>query len=39
MPNQDNLGFVAKVPFKNEEGEFEYVKQHLNINNNGTKSN
>ena len=22
-----------------EEGEFEYVKQHLNINNNGTKSN
>lgn len=29
MPNQDNLGFVAKVPFKNEEGEFEYRPLYL----------
>ena len=29
MPNQDNLGFVAKVPFRNEEGEFEYRPLYL----------
>ena len=29
MPNQDNLGFVAKVPFKNKEGEFEYRPLYL----------
>ena len=29
----------VEVNHLTEEGEFEYVKQHLNINNNGTKSN
>lgn len=29
MPNQDNLGFIAKVPFRNEEGEFEYRPLYL----------
>lgn len=29
MPNQDSLGFTARVPFRNEEGEIEYRPLYL----------